>query len=86
MHRTQIYLTEEQRNRIAQRAGDAGVSQAEVVRRILDEALGLDDGLDERLAAVDATAGILRGTPDWPEWLSAVRGGNADERLTELGL
>lgn len=84
--RTQIYLTEEQQRRIRQQASDAGISQAEVIRRILDKALRISDGLEERLAAIDATAGVLADAPDWPEWLEAVRGRGMDERLAELGL
>jgi predicted DNA-binding protein len=86
MRRTQLYLTDEQRERIAQRAEDAGVSQAEIVRRLIDEALGLGSDMGDRLDAVDATSGILADHPDWKEWLADVRGGDARERLEELGL
>ncbi len=86
MRRTQIYLTEEQHARIGARARDLGVSKAEVIRRVLDEALGIDDGVGARLAAVDASAGLLPDAPDWPVWLEAVRGRSAVERLEELGL
>ena len=85
MRRTQIYLTDQQRDEITRLARDAGTSGAEVIRRILDESLGLDDHVTERIAAVDATAGVLTDAPDWPDWLSSVRGTNADERLRELG-
>lgn len=81
-----MYLTEAQRNRLAARARAEGVSEAEVIRRVLDEALGLDGDGDERLAAVNDTAGILADAPDWPEWLSRVRGRGADQRLRDLGL
>lgn len=86
MRRTQIYLTDEQRRRIARRATDAGTSMAEVVRRILDRALGIARGHDDRLAAVDATAGLFSDYPDWPDWLGAARGRGSAERLRELGL
>ncbi len=86
MQRTQIYLTDEQRRRIAARARDAGVPQAVVIRQILDGALGIDDGAEERLRAVRETFGIMPDAPDWPEWLRSVRGRSADERLRELGL
>lgn len=86
MQRTQIYLTDEQRRSIARLADDGGVSQAAVIRRILDEALGVDDGARDRLAAVAATAGLLRDAPDWPEWLAGVRNRDADTRLGVLGL
>jgi hypothetical protein len=86
MRRTQLYLTDEQRERLARRAEDAGTSEAAIVRRILDEALGLDEGNAERLAAVDATAGLVADADDWPEWLQRVRGAGADRRLKDLGL
>ena len=86
MRRTQLYLTEEQRKRLRRKADDAGTSEAEVVRRILDEALGLADSRHERVAAIRATAGLLADAPDWPEWLASVRGASAAARLDELGL
>lgn len=86
MKRSQLYLTEEQRACIGRRAEDAGISQAEVVRRILDEALDITEGSAGRLAAVDATSGILAEAPDWPEWLASVRGRSAGARLRKLGL
>lgn len=84
MRRTQIYITEEQERLIAARAHDAGVPKAEVIRRILDEALGLDDGVEARRRAILGTAGLLRDADDWPAWLAQVRGAGADERLRRL--
>lgn len=84
MQRTQIYITEEQQRRIAARAADAGVSKAQVIRRMLDEGLGVDDGAEERRRAIRATAGTLPGADDWQPWLARVRGGGADERLRRL--
>lgn len=81
-----MYLTDAQRARLAARARAEGISEAEAVRRILDQALGLPGDADARLAAVDETAGLLADAPDWPEWLRRVRGPGADERLRELGL
>lgn len=86
MRRTQMYLTDSQRSRLAARARSDGVSEAEVIRRILNEALDLEDNGGERMAAVDETAGLLADAPDWPEWLLAIRGRSADDRLRELGL
>ncbi len=74
MRRFQVYLTEEQRKRLRRKADDKGTSEAEVVRRILDEALSLADSRHERVAAIRATAGLLANAPDWPEWLASVRG------------
>ncbi|MBA2496166.1 MAG: hypothetical protein H0V33_03570 [Acidimicrobiia bacterium] len=86
MQRTQLYLTAEQRRRLDQRAADAGVPMAEVVRRILDQVLAIDDGAEARVAAVQATAGALADADDWPVWLARVRGRTAAERLDHLGL
>ena len=86
MHRTQVYLTDEQRQQLARRAADEGTSQAEVIRRILDRELGILRGTNDRVAVVDATAGVLADHPDWPEWLADVRGAGSSERLRHLGL
>lgn len=86
MERTQIYLTTEQRARVSLAAEDAGVSKAEIIRRLLDEALGLNASVRDRLEAVEETAGLLAEAPDWQDWLAQVRGNGSDRRLTELGL
>ena len=86
MRRTRIYLTTAQRKRLSARARIEGVSVGAAIRLILDEALGLERDEDARVAAVDETAGILASAPDWPEWLSRLRGRGADDRLRELGL
>lgn len=86
MRRTQIYLTDEQSARIAQLADDRHASKAQIIRGILDEALGIGDEDDDARAAIEATAGLCRAYPDWPEWLESIRGRTADERLSSLGL
>lgn len=85
MRRTQVYITDEQDERIAARAADAGVSKAEVLRRALNLGLGLDDGAQERRRAIEASAGIAADEDDWPQWLDRVRGGSAADRLARLG-
>lgn len=85
MKRTQIYISEEQERRITAHAADADVSKAEVIRRLLDRGLGIDDGAETRLRAIEDTFGVLPDAPDWPAWLASVRGGAADERLRRLG-
>ena len=86
MQRTQIYLTADQGDRIAEIARDLSISKAEVVRRALDRALGTGDAEREDRVVIASTSGLLADYPDWPEWLSAVRGQSADERLRSLGL
>ena len=86
MHRTQIYLTDDQQRRIAEVAAERKSSKAAVIRDILDRVLGDGDSGAEDLAIIRSTSGICAGYPDWPEWLSSVRGRSADERLRSLGL
>lgn len=87
MHRTQIYLTEEQHERIGSLAGSRGVSKAAVIRGILDAALETGDSEADARAVITRTAGICADYPDWPEWLQNVRSGSgADGRLASLGL
>lgn len=60
MHRTNIYLTDEQRTALAERARAEGTSAADLVRRLIDQALfGRDDDLGAGLAAIDASFGVL---------------------------
>jgi len=86
MRRTQMHLTDQQRRRLSVMAKAEEVSEAEIVRRILDQAFGMRPDRAEKLAAIKETAGIMKNAPDWPEWLERVRGAGADKRLRELGL
>lgn len=86
MKRTQIYITEEQERRIAQRARDEHTSKAEVIRRILDGALETGDAEAEARAVIAATSGICADYPDWEEWQRSVRGRPAEERLRAAGM
>jgi len=86
MQRTQVYLTDEQRRRLDQRARDAGVPMAVILRAILDEALDIGDPVAARLAAADEAFGALDDGESWEDFLARVRRpGWADERLRELG-
>jgi hypothetical protein len=85
MLRTQIYITVEQERRIAARAADAGVSKAEVIRRLLDQGLELDDGTAARRKLIESTAGIVPDADGWETWLKRVRGDGAGPRLEQLG-
>jgi hypothetical protein len=87
MNRTQIYLTDEQRRRLDQRASDAGVPMAEVVRRILDEALDITTSRKARMRAVEESFGVLDDGETTDEFLARVRTpGGANARLRKLGL
>lgn len=61
MRRTNIYLTDEQRAALAARAAAEGTSAAELVRRLIDQALvGPGDDVTDDLAAIEASFGVLR--------------------------
>lgn len=55
MHRTNIYLEERQVIELDRRARERGVSRADLIRSLIDEALvGGDSNLEADLAAIDA--------------------------------
>ena len=63
--RTQIYLTEEQRSRLDERARRDGLSMAHLVRDAVDAFLVGDDDLD---ATYGAAPGLVAGIPSRDEW------------------
>ncbi len=58
MHRTNIFLTEEQQERLQRRAGEEGISKSSLIRRILDEALGITKTKVSAEEAILATSGM----------------------------
>ena len=66
--RTQVYLTEEQRQRIDVLAGAEGVTMAEIIRRALDSYL--DDETPDPESALAATFGASpdANVPSRDEW------------------
>jgi plasmid stability protein len=68
MHRTNIYLTDEQRDALATRAQTKHTSVAELVRQFIDQGLEQDDDdLEADLAAIKASFGAWRGNDYEPE-------------------
>jgi predicted DNA-binding protein len=63
--RTQIYLTDEQRARLAERAGRRGVPMSQVIRDAVDAYLEEDDDLDATFGALPR---LGRGIPSRAEW------------------
>jgi metal-responsive CopG/Arc/MetJ family transcriptional regulator len=60
MHRTNIYLTDEQVAQLDRRARAEGMSRAELIRQLLDRMLHTDsDRLGADLAAIDMSFGLL---------------------------
>lgn len=58
MQRTNIYLTEEQQERLDRRAVEEGVSKSSLIRRILDEALEITRATVSVEEAIRVTSGI----------------------------
>ena len=86
MRRTQIYLTEDQDDRLKHIARERGESKAEVIRSIIDREFNGEAADEDDRAVIRSTAGVCAAYPDWPEWLDAVRGTPAADRLADLGL
>lgn len=61
MHRTNVYLTREQEAALAARARAEGVSRSDVLRAILDRALGLDGDDPVLDAAMLDAADLIAG-------------------------
>ncbi len=60
MQRTNIYLAREQTEALDRRAEAAGISRAEVIRRLLDRALAdPHEDLDADLRAIETSFGAL---------------------------
>ncbi|HEX6393266.1 MAG TPA: ribbon-helix-helix protein, CopG family [Acidimicrobiales bacterium] len=63
--RTQIYLTDEQRARLQERARATGVPMSQLIRDAVDSLLGEDDDLD---ATFGSSPNIGRRVPKRSEW------------------
>lgn len=63
MNRTQIYLTTDQSERVAQVAANSGRKQSEVIREALDQYLRLT-GTKSRLAQLRKGRGLWKGRRD----------------------
>lgn len=60
MLRTNIYLDERQAAALSERARAEGVSRAELIRRLLDRALGTGEDLEGDLAAIVDSFGVAK--------------------------
>jgi metal-responsive CopG/Arc/MetJ family transcriptional regulator len=88
MHRTQIYLDEQQTTRLDERAAGEGVTRSTLIRRAVDDYLaqGQRDAAAWRQRwqeAVAKTAGIAHRLPDGATYVERLRAVDA-ERLREL--
>ena len=81
VRRTQIYLDEEQAERLDRRARAAGVTRSTLIREAIDRVLAESDADDARLdryrEAVDKTFGRIRRLPSGAEHVDELRRGDA---------
>lgn len=88
MHRTQIYLAEEQAARLDERAATEGTSRSTLIRRAVDEYLVRDERdaatwRGQWKKAVEKTAGIAPYLEEGAEYVESIRRRDA-ERLSGL--
>jgi predicted transcriptional regulator len=83
--RTQIYLNDEELELLDRAAEVTGASRSELIRRAV-RAVYEERGADERLAALQRSAGSWKGrTFTGAEYVDAIRG-DLSERLGRAGL
>lgn len=87
VRRTQIYIEDEQGERLARAADDSGVTMSALIRLAIDSYLDRDDSAAARLerfrSAVAESAGSLPELPSGSDYVDALRGDYA-EREREL--
>ncbi len=72
MVRTQIYLTEEERDGLEAVAKSTNKKQSEIIREAVDRFLDLTKG-NRRKAILDEAAGMWRNRRDLPDFAAARR-------------
>lgn len=86
MGRTQVYLGEGELELLERASRDTGASRSELIRRAVRTTFG-EQGIDERLQALQVSAGSWRGRrTSGAEYVDALRGGDINERLARLGV
>lgn len=85
MSRTQVYLGEDELELLDRASARTGASRSELIRRAVQATFG-ERAKDERLRALQASAGSWRGQESGAEYVDALRGGDLNERLSRLGV
>jgi hypothetical protein len=86
MSRTQIYLGEGELQLLERASHATGASRSELIRRAVRSTFG-EQGKDEKLRALKASAGAWRGRRrSGAEHVDALRGGDLNKRLARLGV
>ena len=67
MIRSQIYLTEEEREALARLAGETGRAQSELIREAIDDFLARQEP-EDRLARMRRARGLWRDRDDLPDF------------------
>ena len=84
--RTQIYLGEDELELLERASRETGASRSELIRRAVRTTFG-EQGKDEKLRALQASAGSWRGrSASGAEYVDAIRSGDLDDRLARLGV
>ena len=86
MHRTQIYLTEEQRRFLKSRSRATGCTVSELVRAAVDGVYAPRRGLstEERIRVAQRTAGAWSGFPETgAEYVERIRGSRRLSQMAE---
>ena len=84
MVRTQIYLTEEEKNGLEAAARSADKKQSEIIREAVDRFLDLAKG-NHRKAILKAAAGMWKDRNDLPDFAATRRSQNMHLKRSESG-
>lgn len=85
VHRTQVYLDDEETDLLSQAAARTGASRSELIRRAIRSQYGTQTA-ETRLAGLRASAGTWRERPGTgAEYVENIRG-DLNERLEQVGL
>ena len=88
MGRTQIYLSDAERELLDRAARVTGASRSELIRRAVREVYGSREGTaDERLERMRVARGIWKDRPfTGEEYVRAIRSGDVNANLRRLGV
>ncbi|MPZ64838.1 MAG: ribbon-helix-helix protein, CopG family [Pseudonocardiaceae bacterium] len=85
VHRTQIYLDDEEAGLLGREAARTGASRSELIRRAIRTQYGAQTA-ETRLAGLRASAGAWRSRSETgAEYVENIRG-DLDDRFEQLGL
>mgnify|MGYP000551254857 CR=1 FL=1 len=85
MHRTQIYLSDDELRLLDQAERTTGASRSELIRRAVHETFGRSSG-EERLAALRRGKGLWSRRQETGSQFVDARRGDLGDRLERLGL